>query len=353
MTSTSRAATMRALLALCAAAVASSQTLSTLEIPVRVHMLRSTVADLNSSASSFSEVDAIFTDVNTLWSPAGIQWVLQDVLYQDARFESEFVDQVVDQTDLPKILMAPANETVFTPDETFSNSSGVFNVIFIRRLRSYGSGVYNHRTLSLLHAEEPDRDEPNTTPASRLAADLGQMLSLMHTDCWHNEGNLMAVRCESSNSPARELDSCQIAEARALASTTSPWSRSGDGTCPCDGCKWALPIIWTFTVGAVASILVVVAVVGMYARHLKRRRKREAGEEQDHEEWGGVLDDYGGSTRMLGGSSVLGGTRQRKKDSTASDDKGEEEGSGDEDDEDDGGEEKASEAKAGAKDKED
>lgn len=206
---------------------------------------------------------------------------------ESARFETAFQEQVLEELEPPTILLAPTNETVYPAASGMGNSSRVFHVVFVRDLGRWGTGVYNHRAGTLMHAEKPSTGDSDVPEGTRLAQGLGQMLSLGHVGCNHRPSNLMAVDC-GNGAHKQELDDCQVAAAKEVAGKGAPWLRDGDGiaTCPCDGCGYNYDTVLALGVGATVAIFLVVSVVLVFAclARRKKQRMKDYADGEDEEE---------------------------------------------------------------------
>lgn len=270
---------------------------------VRVTVLESSVPELNATWASDEVILDLFAAASDIWSAAagacahvacppppahlpdgalatrpasGIRWNVSDIVrgVQSERDEA-FVRQVLKADQPPAILLA--NRTVYPVDgEHFSNTSGTFNVVLISSLGSYGTGVYNHNTLGLLHALRPEKEPKGFTPAGMLAHNLAHMVGVVNCNCYQHHANLMRTHCgffdgDNLADPVT-LDACQVATARELSAARVPWDRLSRGSCPCDGCGWSRNVVVIFSVGAVASVALVALTLLVY--FIRRRRHR-------------------------------------------------------------------------------
>lgn len=206
---------------------------------------------------------------------ADVRWNVTSVSEVPARFEQAFQEQVLDEVATPAVLLAPVNETVFPTDSLFQNSSGVFNVVFVKDLGAWGWSVYNHRASALLHAESPSEGAPGFSESTRLAQGLGRMLSLGYTGCYQHPSSLMSTDCDGvDNANLKGLDSCQLSAAMAQAEANAPWSRGGNAACPCGGCGYNYSTVMALGISTVAAVFLVGLVVISYTCHARRKRGR-------------------------------------------------------------------------------
>jgi hypothetical protein len=80
-----------------ALATAHAGELATITIPVRVHLVKSTVAPALDAQVSRQELDAVFQTVNLIWEQAAIHFAIESVTEFDASAEERFLG-VTDST---------------------------------------------------------------------------------------------------------------------------------------------------------------------------------------------------------------------------------------------------------------
>lgn len=184
-----------------------------LTLPVRIHLLTSSFDPLNSTVTE-SEVNTLITEVNNVWSQAGIAWTIETVIREPAQNETTF-ETILTGTTLPTI-----NDltSVLPLQNLFAQK---WNIYFIKDFGGLAGGIYLPNVGSVIFPElDPTGKRDLTGSAIRiLSHELGHSLSLRHVPC-PTEGNLMAAGCVAPNRTL--LTPTQIDQAKIQAETGSP-----------------------------------------------------------------------------------------------------------------------------------
>ncbi|MCY3019793.1 MAG: hypothetical protein NTW87_12285, partial [Planctomycetota bacterium] len=188
---------------------------SLIRLPVRVHLLHSAVSTATSTTRTAPAVDTMFAFANTIWRQAGIEWVVESVVTEEAT-GGDLLDQLIAGT-VPRtrqylIALVPPNR-VLQPG---------WNLFLIRDFGGIAGGVFLAELSGVILAE---RGSGHELPAAgrgggTLAHELGHSLGLHHVTCDETH-NIMSLAC-SVPGVVSDLTSQQIAAARAQAETRRP-----------------------------------------------------------------------------------------------------------------------------------
>ncbi len=157
-------------------------------LEVRVHVLESTFAPLNANLSD-GEVASLFDEVNAIWSQAGIQWAVGDIVREPAR-NAETYEAILAGGVLP------TTQTLSTILPLDNLTNGAWDVFFVGTLGGLAGGIYMPGIPAVLGAEfDPTGNRDLTQSGPRiLAHELGHSLGMGHVPCT-SAGNLMAPNC--------------------------------------------------------------------------------------------------------------------------------------------------------------
>ena len=185
------------------------------ELAVRVHLVQSDQLDELNVRLSDAEVAELMTTVNETWAQAGVTWILESIVREDARNESLFGLTLTDSTVNPVSVLT----SVLTPENV---QADIWNVFLIRDFGGGLGGVYLPIEKVVVSAEiDPSGQRDIDGGMSRiLAHELGHSLGLVHVPCV-GQGNLMAAGCALGTRTL--LGATQITGARLQAKTGRPF----------------------------------------------------------------------------------------------------------------------------------
>ena len=182
---------------------------------LRLHVVQSTELDALNARLTDQEAQGLIAAVNQAWFPAGIVWILESVVREDARSESAFREALINQA-LSPVKVLP---TVLAPDNL---DTDIWNVFMIRDFGPTLGGAYLPVHKVVVAAEIDPRGQRDVTGdmAHILAHELGHSLGLAHVPCTE-AGNLMAADCP--NGSRTYLDPSQITRAQLQADFGRPF----------------------------------------------------------------------------------------------------------------------------------
>ena len=160
-------------------------------VPVRVHLLRSTVTPAAGTKLTFEDVRRIFKKANGIWHQAGIHLYLQSIVSEDARPATGFEHATV----------MPYNILLSLRPEG-SKQAGMFHVYYLGEIPPNGvfmqtDGIFVKEAASLMPVEGGiDEPLPRVT-----AHELGHGMGLPHRQ---NVTNLMASGTTGTSLNAEE-----------------------------------------------------------------------------------------------------------------------------------------------------
>ena len=190
---------------------------SVLRLHVRFHLLRSPASTNISTTRTAATVDTLVAFANTIWRQAGIEWVVESVITEDAP-----TAPVLDSMIAGLVPRTAERLVAFVPRERLLTPG--WNVFLIRDFGPIAGGMFRPQVEGLVLAERGFGFElpANGRGGGTLAHELGHSLTLPHEKC--DEGrNIMANAC-SKPGVISSLNSSQIAAARRQAATGRPAS---------------------------------------------------------------------------------------------------------------------------------
>lgn len=183
----------------------------TLRLPVRMHLLTSRLAPIQSTFDN-GEVTVLLERVNEIWRQAGIEWQIETIRREFAQSEDEVERVLLAGRPFSTAVIA----AILPEDRLFDEGWDAF---LFHDLASTGSapGVY----LAFMPAAVSSEVDPAglNDPGRILAHELGHSLTLLHVECTA-AGNLMAPGCNSGDRV--RLTAQQIDQAREHAKTRRP-----------------------------------------------------------------------------------------------------------------------------------
>ena len=211
---------------LCAVSVAlASQpatALAVIELPLRVHLIESTVHDLDASFVEDHHITDRLTHLNKMFAPAAIQWKL-DRIQRDRPADTKPFERAVagekKQRSLPALVRGA---DLLTPNG--------FDLYVVRNLNDIdlGGAFRCHVTADLAGPSAAfiaaHDARGGAQPLRKWAHELGHALSLAHTPCEskYADNLMMSGRCEQAHPKRIALDASQIERARIQATTGHP-----------------------------------------------------------------------------------------------------------------------------------
>ena len=186
-----------------------------IELAVRVHLVRSDQLEALNVGLSDAEVAELMAAVNEAWAQVGIIWSLESIVREDARNEPLFGRALTGSTvDLISVLTS-----VLSPENLRRD---IWNVFIIRDFGGRFGGVYLEIEGVVVSTEIDPAGQRDIEGAMAriLAHELGHSLGLVHVPCT-GQGNLMASGCTLGSRTF--LDATQITVVRLQAETGRPF----------------------------------------------------------------------------------------------------------------------------------
>ena len=184
-----------------------------LEVPIRFHLLRSEVSNLNATFSE-GQISSLVADAQQLWNQACIRLVIETVIENPLTVMQELdYNRRKDEVDAAEfrqlMLNAMPRSNLLRPG---------WNVMIFRAFERFSSGVYFSEIPSVLFAERLPAAAGNApNPPIILAHEIGHALSLRHYDGVDAEQNLMNVDIMQNQMVGIYLTPEQIEQARVSA----------------------------------------------------------------------------------------------------------------------------------------
>ena len=190
---------------------------SVLRLPIRFHLLHSASSLNISTRRTVAAVDSLVAFANTIWRQAGIEWVVESVVREDAP-RAALLDSMIDgsATRTSERLIG------FVPRDKILRDG--WNVFLIQDFGSIGGVMFRPELPGIVLAE---RGYGYELPAAgrggaTLAQGLGYSLTLSHRPC-DDTHNIMANGC-SRPGALSTLNAEQIEAARRQAQAGHPTS---------------------------------------------------------------------------------------------------------------------------------
>lgn len=183
------------------------------EVPIRFHLLRSEILNLNATFSE-SDISTLVADAQQLWDQACIRLVVETVIENPLTAMQEMdynqrKDEVEASGFRQLMLNAMPRNNLLRPG---------WNVMVFRAFERFSSGVYFSEIPSVLFAERlPAAAGSTPNPAIILAHEIGHALSLRHYEGEDVAQNLMNVDIMQNQMTGIYLTPNQIEQARASA----------------------------------------------------------------------------------------------------------------------------------------
>ena len=196
-------------------APAGDTKLEEIVLPLRVHLLRSSVIESLNAPITQEQAQTLVRDVNEVWGQGTIRWIVEVVVEEEAAVTPNVLNAFngARAVDFPVLLEAIGGG---------SQAAG-WDVYLVRDFGNAGfAGVYFGGT-GILFAKLADQNgviDLANFGTRVLAHELGHSLSLSHVAC-PPEGNLMAPGCPGE--VRTRLSDAQVNAARAQASRGRPF----------------------------------------------------------------------------------------------------------------------------------
>ena len=190
---------------------------SLLRLPLRFHLLHSSASTNISTTRTAATIDTLVAFANTIWRQAGIQWVVESVIPEEAPTApvlDSMITGLVPRTAERLIAFVP-RERLLTPG---------WNVFLIRDFGPIAGGMFRPQLEGVVLAERGFGFElpANGRGGGTLAHELGHSLTLPHEKCDETR-NIMANAC-SKPGVISSLNVAQVEAARRQAATGRPTS---------------------------------------------------------------------------------------------------------------------------------
>jgi hypothetical protein len=161
--------------------IAEAGDLTTITIPVRVHLIKSTLAPSLNAEASRQELEEVFETVNLIWEQAAIQFVVESITEFDASAEKRFL--AASENTKPMIPMAreSARKTMQDACKLQNPGKNMINLCVVGAM-CYGSGgvAFNSRNrFSMVVWPLSIKGKRYLNPAT-LAHEFGHAISLEH-----------------------------------------------------------------------------------------------------------------------------------------------------------------------------
>ena len=181
-----------------------------LTLPIRFHLLKSPVPNLNTSLTP-QDIPELIVHTNELWSQACIRFVIEEIYETDAESEGEEAFLAV-PANPPKGALAPVLKQLVAPEELLQTG---WNVVVIRDFNFPAAGKYDESIDTVFFAQ----GKMKPTHPTILAHELGHSLGLGHYTGHEVEINIMHAGGSGDVEETDLLTLDQIAIAREQAQT--------------------------------------------------------------------------------------------------------------------------------------
>ena len=184
-----------------------------LEVPIRFHLLRSEILNLNATFSE-NQISTLLADAQQLWNQACIRLVIEAVV-ENRLTPMQEMDYIQRKDELEASGFRQLMLDVMPRSNLLRPG---WNVMVFRAFERFSSGVYFSEIPSVLFAERlPEAAGSGLNPPIILAHEIGHALSLRHYEGADVDQNLMNVDIMQNQMTGTYLTPSQIEQARASA----------------------------------------------------------------------------------------------------------------------------------------
>jgi hypothetical protein len=209
-------------------------------VALRFHLLRAPGSKWLHTTIGRPEIEARVAEVNDVWAPAKIRFVIDDVLHEDAidpaahdeatqhflqlkrsaKSRGEAASKKERKAWSPALRAAKKASSAarFAAIPKTQRIDRGIDVFVVGRLPSAG-GVFGCPLGGILYSERRKGAEDGLNIGKVLAHELGHGLSLAHTPCGDDENLMMDAGCKQRKPQNAFLDAGQIAAARGVAAS--------------------------------------------------------------------------------------------------------------------------------------